>query len=85
MMFSAGPRCCIGKTLAMTEIKVMVIKLMLRYEKVAEQGIKERAYDIPLTHHIRNPQAYLHPRKLWCSQACIIVIIKISFIIFNNF
>lgn len=30
MMFSAGPRSCIGKSLAMTEIKVMVIKVMMR-------------------------------------------------------
>ena len=28
LMFSAGPRSCIGKSLALIEIKVMVIKLI---------------------------------------------------------
>ena len=32
--FSAGPRSCIGKNLALMEMKIMTIKLLMRYEKV---------------------------------------------------
>ena len=47
----------------MTEIKVMVIKLIMRYEKVVELGFKDRAIDMPFSLHIRNPQADLWPMK----------------------
>jgi cytochrome P450 len=41
MIFSAGPRSCIGKYLAMTEIKVMIVKFLKRYESIVELGLKE--------------------------------------------
>ena len=31
MMFSGGPRGCIGRNLALTEMRVLMIKLMQRY------------------------------------------------------
>ena len=34
MIFSGGPRSCLGKNLAITEMKVMMIKIMQRYENI---------------------------------------------------
>ena len=36
MVFSVGPRNCIGKYLALTEIKVMMIKILQRYKNIVE-------------------------------------------------
>ena len=59
MIFSSGPRSCIGKNLALIEIKIMTIKVMQRYEKVMEHDIEHRAYDLPFALHIKNCQAGL--------------------------
>ena len=40
MIFSTGPRSCLGKHLSLTEMKVMIIKLMRRYENVVELGLQ---------------------------------------------
>ena len=63
MIFSSGPRSCIGKSLALTEIKVMMILIMKRYEKIVELGMKSRAYDLPLGISIRNCEAILVKNK----------------------
>ena len=51
-MFSGGPRGCIGKHLAIIEMKVMMIKFLQRYENLVE--MKERKYELQLTYHITN-------------------------------
>ena len=50
--FSGGPRGCIGKNLAITEMKVMMIKFLQRYENLVE--LKERMYELQLTYHIKH-------------------------------
>ena len=52
IMFSGGPRGCIGKHLAIIEMKVMMIKFLQRYENLVE--MKERKYELQLTYHITN-------------------------------
>ena len=42
MIFSGGPRNCLGKSLAITEIKVFMIKVINRYENIIELGQKKR-------------------------------------------
>ena len=59
MVFGSGPRACIGKSLALTEIKVMTIMILQRYENIRELGIKERAYELPFTIAIKNTNAVL--------------------------
>ena len=63
LTFSGGPRGCIGKNLALTEAKVMMIKFMQRYEKLFEPGIKERSYQMILTMHIQNTEVEITKRK----------------------
>ena len=40
MIFSGGPRSCIGKNLALTETKVMLIKLIKNFDTIIEHGVK---------------------------------------------
>jgi cytochrome P450 len=56
MIFSGGPRSCLGKNLALVEMRVMMIKFVQRYEQLAEAGRKKRAFDLGLTYHIRNSE-----------------------------
>jgi len=60
--FGAGPRGCIGKTLALTEMKVMMIKLMQRYQNVEELGFKDRTFEFAFSKHIKNAKANLTKR-----------------------
>jgi cytochrome P450 len=59
LTFSGGPRGCIGKNLALTESRVMMIKFLKRYGSLVEPGIKERAYRMLLTIHIPNSEVVL--------------------------
>jgi cytochrome P450 len=54
LLFSGGPRGCLGKSLALVEMKVFMIKLMKRYAKVEELGLKERAFCFALTNGFKN-------------------------------
>jgi cytochrome P450 len=47
LLFSGGPRGCLGKSLALVEIKVMMIKFLKRYDRLKELALKDgkRAYD----------------------------------------
>ena len=38
MIFSGGPRGCIGKSLALINTKVMMVKFMQRYSALIEEG-----------------------------------------------
>ena len=62
MVFSGGPRSCIGKNLALTETKVMMIKLMQRFDNVIEHSVKERKIEAPFTLHIKDCKADLIKR-----------------------
>ena len=64
MGFSAGPRSCIGKNLALVEMRVMMIKILLRYEKVVELGMKDRSYEMPFTVHVKNCEADLVKKRM---------------------
>ena len=59
LIFSRGPRNCLGKHLALTEMKVMTVKFMQRYDKAVELGSKGRAFRVQLALHIHNCQAEL--------------------------
>jgi cytochrome P450 len=59
LIFSGGPRGCLGKHLALTEMKVMMIKFMKRYASLLEPGIQERAYHMQLTITIPNSEVVL--------------------------
>ena len=59
MIFSTGSRVCIGKTFAQMEIRVMMIKLMQRYQKVEERGLNEREIDFSFTLDIKDTQVNL--------------------------
>lgn len=52
MVFSGGPRSCLGKNLALTEMRVMMIKFMKRYSKVVELFKGERKFELMLTLHL---------------------------------
>ena len=54
LTFSGGPRGCIGKNLALTESKVMMIIFLKRYEKIFELEKEKRAFEMLLTVHIKN-------------------------------
>ena len=61
-MFSGGARGCIGKRLALLEIKVMMIKLLMRYSGLEEKGIQngqKRAFDMKLTYEVKNSNVVL--------------------------
>jgi cytochrome P450 len=42
--FFGGPHACIGKQLALTEVKVAVIKFLRRYQTLIEPGLKNRGF-----------------------------------------
>ena len=42
IIFSGGPRSCIGRSLALTNIKVMIIKFMQRYQNLIEIHREQR-------------------------------------------
>jgi cytochrome P450 len=63
IMFSGGPRGCIGKNLALTETKIMVIKFMKRYGKMVEIDLKERVYEIVLAYFIKNTNCVMTKNK----------------------
>ena len=56
MLFSGGPRGCLGKGLALVEMKVMMIKFIQRYDKLKELGLKDgkRAYDIRFLYVVKD-------------------------------
>ena len=61
-MFSGGPRGCIGKNLALTEIKIMTIKFMQRYGNLIEEGIQDekiRELGMGMTYKVINSSAIL--------------------------
>lgn len=39
--FSGGPRGCLGKNLALIEIRIIMIKFIKRYGKLVELGLKD--------------------------------------------
>ena len=59
MVFSAGPRTCIGKNLALTELKIMTIKFMQRYNLEPGKSVDERGIDLPFTLQIKNRKTTL--------------------------
>ena len=59
MIFSGGPRGCIGKSLALIKIKVIMIKFMQRYQNLVEPGIKDREYELLLTYHLRTKEVMI--------------------------
>jgi cytochrome P450 len=62
LIFSGGPRGCLGKTLALTEARVMMIKFMRRYVSLKEPGRHEQGYQMLLTVSIPNTEAVLTKR-----------------------
>ena len=57
IMFSGGPRGCIGKNLALIEVKVFMIKFLKRYYGLVEEEIKEkksRRMSLDLTYRVKN-------------------------------
>jgi cytochrome P450 len=62
LIFSGGPRGCIGKNLALTEIKVMAIKFIKRYSNLVESNAKHRTYRMMLTIHIPDSEVVLTRR-----------------------
>ena len=57
IMFSGGPRGCIGKNLALIEVKVFMIKFLKRYDGLIEEEIKERKsrrMSLDLTYRVKN-------------------------------
>jgi cytochrome P450 len=62
LIFAGGPRGCIGKNLAMTEMKVLMIKFIKRYASLVEPGIQERAIRMLVTVHIPNSEVVLTRR-----------------------
>ena len=54
MVFSAGPRTCIGKHLALLEAKVALIKFVKRFKKIHE--LSERYVNFGLVTHFQNTQ-----------------------------
>ena len=63
MVFSGGPRNCIGKNLALTELKVMVIKFMKRYEKLEGPAVTEKEFKIEFNLQISNNEATVTKRQ----------------------
>ena len=63
LTFSGGPRACLGKTLAMIEAKVMVIKFMRRYQKLYEPGRNKRVVKMLLTMHLEDSQVELFKKQ----------------------
>jgi len=61
MLFSGGPRGCLGKSLALVEIKVMMIKFLQRYDKLKELALKDgkRAYDIRFLYVVKDSSVEL--------------------------
>ena len=61
-MFSGGPRGWIGKSLALIETKIMMIKFMKRYGSLMEEGTmngKERGYGAGITYYVDNTSVEL--------------------------
>ena len=59
MVFSAGPRTCIGKNLALTELKIMTVKFMQRYNLEPGKSVDERGIDLPFALQIKNRKTTL--------------------------
>jgi len=61
MLFSGGPRSCIGKQLALMEMKVMMIKFLKRYRSLVELGLKDgkRAYSFKFVYIVRDSNVIL--------------------------
>ena len=62
MIFSGGPRNCPGRSLALTNTRVMMIKFMKRYRGLIEEGTlnaAERSYEFKLIYHIKNTKVRL--------------------------
>ena len=54
MAFSEGPRTCIGKHLALLESKILLVKLLQRYEKVKEN--QERVITLGIVQSLDNSE-----------------------------
>jgi cytochrome P450 len=65
LIFSGGPRGCIGKNLALLEMKVMVIKFLRRYAKLIELGLKDgkRDYDFRFVYVVKDSTVQLTKRE----------------------
>jgi len=63
MIFSGGPRGCLGKNLSLTEMKVFMIKFMQRYDTLVELNLKQRAYEIGITYFIKDSNCLITKRK----------------------
>lgn len=66
MIFSGGPRSCIGRSLAITNTKVMMIKFLQRYGGLVEEGNldgKERGFEFKLIYHIKDTKVTLFPQS----------------------
>ena len=59
MVFSVGPRSCIGKNLALTELKIMIVKFMQRYNLEPGKSVGERGIDLPFALQIKNRKTIL--------------------------
>ena len=61
VIFSGGPRSCMGKNLAHIEMKVMMIKFFRRYKNLIEHGCKQegRAYDLKLVYCVKDSSVTL--------------------------
>ena len=66
MIFSGGPRSCIGRSLALINTKVMMIKFLQRYGGLVEEGRmddKERGFEFKLIYHIKDTKVTLFPEN----------------------
>ena len=57
--FSGGTRGCIGKNLALTEFRVFAIKFFQRYKTIDGPAVKDKHFELQLTHHLKNNQAVM--------------------------
>lgn len=60
VIFSGGPRSCMGKNLAHIEMKVMTIKFLKRYKNLIEHGWNQgRGYDLKLVYCVKDSSVTL--------------------------
>ena len=62
-IFSGGPRGCIGKSLALTEMKVLMIKFVQRYENLVETKREDRAFELQTTYKMISKEVILTKAK----------------------
>jgi cytochrome P450 len=54
----------LGKNLALTEAKVVMIKFLKRYTKLEEVSRRSRVYELGLTYHIKDSWSIINKRIL---------------------